>query len=157
MIRRLILCAALLIPDAATAEDNASARKELAPTGKLRVGILVGSLEPSTFYAVKDRATGRLRGVTVDLGAALAKRLGVPVEFVPYPSAEALNQSATAGEWDVTFMTVDRHRATLVDFGPAYAVFEAIYLVLPASGIRSIADVDRAGVRVSAIREGRMA
>ncbi len=157
MIKWLTLSAALIIAGAAAAEDGTSARKELAPTGKLRIGILVGSLGPSTFYAVRDPATGRLRGVTVDLGAALAKRLGVPLEFVPYPSAEALNQSATAGEWDVTFMTVDRHRETLVDFGPAYAVFEATYLVLPASGIRSIADVDRAGIRVSAIREGGMA
>ena len=54
-------------------------------------------------------------------------------------------------------MTVDRHRATLVDFGPAYAVFEATYLVLAGSMIRRIADVDRAGVRVSAIRDGGMA
>src|SRR5215210_9254551 len=54
-------------------------------------------------------------------------------------------------------MTVDHHRETLVDFGPAYAVFEATYLVPSPSTIRSIADVDQAGVRVSAIREGGLA
>ena len=154
MIRGLALSAALVIAGAATAEDDTAARKELVPTGKLRVGILVGSLDPSTFYAVKDPASGRLRGVTVDLGVALAKRLRVPLKLVPYSSAEALNQSATKGAWDVTFMTVDRRRETLVDFGPAYAVFEASYLVPSASAIRGIADVDRSGVRVSAINGG---
>src|SRR3954470_10804830 len=93
---------------------------ELAPTGKLRVGLLVGSLGPSTFYTARDPTTGRLRGVTIDLAGALARELGVPLDLVPYPSAEALNHSATAGAWDVTFMTVDHQRETLVDFGPAY-------------------------------------
>src|ERR687885_2576851 len=108
-LRGLTLSAALVVAGATVAEDVTSARKELASTGKLRVGILVGSLGPSTFYAVRDPATGRLRGVTVDLGAALAKRLGVPLKLVPYSSAEALNQSATKGAWNITFMTVD-HR-----------------------------------------------
>ena len=110
IIRGLTLSAALAITCATGAEDVTSARKELAPTGRLKVDILVGSLGPSTFYAVKDPETGRLRGVTVDLGAALAKRLGVPLQLVPYASAEALNQSATKGAWNITFMTVDHRR-----------------------------------------------
>src|SRR3954449_3998237 len=157
MMRWLILAAALVAVGTTAAEDLASTRTELASTGKLRVGILVGSLGPSTFYTVSDPTVGGLRGVTVDLAAALARELGVPLELVPYPSAEALNQSATAGAWDVTFMTVDHRRQTLVDFGPAYVVFEATYLVPSASPIRSIADVDQAGIRVSAIRGGGLA
>jgi len=54
-------------------------------------------------------------------------------------------------------MTVDHQRETLVDFGPAYAVFEATYLVPSASPIRSITDVDQPGIRVSAIRGGGLA
>jgi polar amino acid transport system substrate-binding protein len=157
MIKWLILAAALAVAGPTAAENLTSTRKELAPTGKLRVGILVGSLGPSTFYAVRDSTVGELRGVTVDLAAALARELGVPLELVPYPSAEALNQSATAGAWDVTFMTVDHHRQTLVDFGPAYVVFEATYLVPSASTVRSIGDVDQPGIRVSAIRQGGLA
>ena len=148
MIKWMILAVALSVAGATAAENLTSARKELASTGKLRVGILVGSLGPSTFYTMSDPTVGGLRGVTVDLAAALARELGVPLELVPYPSAEALNQSATAGAWDVTFMTVDHHRQTLVDFGPAYVTFEATYLVPSASPIQSIADVDRPGIRV---------
>jgi len=157
MIKWSILAAALVVAGATAADNVTSARKELAPAGKLRVGILVSSLGPSTFYTVNDSTVGRLRGVTVDLATALARELGVPLELVPYPSAEALNQSATTGAWDVTFMTVDHHRQALVDFGPAYVAFEATYLVPSASPIRGIADVDHPGVRVSAIRQGRTA
>src|SRR3954464_1719699 len=157
LIRWLILASALVVAGAAAAGNITSTRNELAPTGKLRVGILVGSLGPSTFYTVRDSTSEWPRGVTVGLAGALARELGVPLELVPYPSAEALNQSATAGAWDVTFMTVDHHRETLVDFGPAYAVFEATYLVPFASTIQSIADVDQPGIRVSAIRQGGLA
>jgi polar amino acid transport system substrate-binding protein len=157
MYRWPIFAAMVVVGGTATAENISSARKELTPTGKLRVGVLVSSLGPSTFYAAQNATTERLEGVTVGLAGALARELGVPLELVPYPSAEALNHSATTGAWDVTFMTVDRHRETLVAFGPAYAVFEATYLVPSASPIRSIADVDQPGIRVSAIREGGLA
>ena len=56
---------------------------ELAPTGKLRVGIGVGPVG-SAFWATRDPATGQPRGVTVDLGIDLAHRLGIPLEFVVY-------------------------------------------------------------------------
>src|SRR3954468_10203281 len=157
MVRWLITAAALVVAGATAAENLTSTRTELAPTGKLRVGLLVGSLGPSTFYTARDPTTGQLRGVSIDLAGALARELRVPLDLVPYSSAEALNQSATAGAWDVTFMTVDHHRQTLVDFGPAYAVFEATYLVPSASPIRSITDVDQPGIRVSAIRGGGLA
>src|SRR5689334_4221523 len=58
-------------------------KKELAPTGILRVAIGIAPA-PSALYAIKDATTGEYRGVTVDLGRALAEKLGVKVEFVPY-------------------------------------------------------------------------
>ena len=59
---------------------------ELAPTGKLRVGIAIAPTG-SAFWATKDAATGKPRGVTIDLGAALAKKLGVPVEYVVFANS----------------------------------------------------------------------
>jgi polar amino acid transport system substrate-binding protein len=153
----LITAAALVVAGPAASEDASCARNELVPAGKLRVGILVSSLGPSTFYAVSEPATGRLKGVTIDLAERLAQELGVSLEIVPYRSAEALNHSTSTGAWDVTFMTVDDHRESLVDFGPAYVGFEATYLVPASSAIRSIADVEQPGMRVSAIREGALA
>jgi len=63
---------------AAAVED--SVMKELVPTGKLRVAIAV-SPAPSALYVIKG-ASGGYRGVAIDLGSALAQKLGVSVEFV---------------------------------------------------------------------------
>ena len=63
--------------------------KELVPTGTLRVAIAVGPA-PSALYALKDSSAGKFRGVTVDLGAAMAKELGVPVVFLPHLASAAM-------------------------------------------------------------------
>jgi polar amino acid transport system substrate-binding protein len=82
---KILLLAAMCLGAAVAADvaraDDAAVRRELAPTGKLRVAIAV-SPSPSALYVVKD-ASGQYRGVTVDLGTALAKKLGVPLELVP--------------------------------------------------------------------------
>ncbi|HEY5167752.1 MAG TPA: amino acid ABC transporter substrate-binding protein, partial [Pseudolabrys sp.] len=67
--------------------------KELVPTGKLRVAIAVAPA-PSALYAVKDATRGKFRGVTVDLGTALAKKLGVPVEFLAHLASGEIQNSA---------------------------------------------------------------
>src|SRR3954471_8704826 len=77
MMRWLIVAAALVAAGTTAAENLASTRNELAPTGKLRVGILVGSLGPSTFYTVRDSTSEWPRGVTVGLAGAVARELGV--------------------------------------------------------------------------------
>lgn len=138
---------ALIMGGAAMAQDKTAVLKELAPTGKLRVGIAIGPTG-SPLWAIKDPATGRPAGVTVDLGAALAARLGVPVEYVVYASSGEITEAAASGAWDVGFMPVDAERKKKVAFGPDYALGESTYLVGPGSPIRTLADVDKPGVRV---------
>ena len=70
--------------------------KELIPTGKLRVAIAVAPA-PSALYAVKDSTAGKFRGVTVDLGAALARKLGAPVRIPPAPCVR--RDPEFGGEW----------------------------------------------------------
>jgi glutamate formiminotransferase len=78
--------------------------KELVPTGKLRVAIAVAPA-PSALYAIKDSTTGKFRSVTVDLGAALARKLGVPVEFLPHRSTRSERSSLTSAT-RITFCKV---------------------------------------------------
>ena len=139
----LALCACASVPDDA-------ARKELAPTGKLRVGVGVGAA-PSAFWTTKDPATSKPRGVTVNLGQALADRLGVPLELVVYANSGEVTAAGPKGEWDVAFMPVDDERRKVVDFGPAYSLSTSTYMVRAGSPIKSIAEVDRPGVRVAGI------
>lgn len=123
---------------------------ELAPTGKLRVGIAVG-VAPSPFWTTKDPATGKPRGVTVDLGTELARRLGVPLALVVYANSGEVTTAGPRGEWDVSFMPADAERTNVVDFGPPYCVVESTYLVSAGSPIEHISQVNRQGVRVAAV------
>jgi polar amino acid transport system substrate-binding protein len=120
---------------------------ELAPTGKLRVGIAIAPTG-SAFWATRDAASGKPRGVTIDLGAALAQKLGVPVEYVVFANSGEIVTAANDGKWDVTFVPVDDARKKVVDFGPAYQMFERAFLVRPGSPIQTIAEVDQPGVHV---------
>ncbi len=141
-----ISLAALLLSSCATApEVSPAARSELAPTGKLRVGINV-----QNFLLVnKERPGGEYGGIAVDLGRELGRRLGVPVELVAFETAGKLADAVKAGAWDVAFLGNEPARANEIAFSAAYLEIEAGYLVPAGSPIRTIAEVDREGVRVA--------
>src|SRR3989304_44428 len=121
--------------------------KELIPTGKLRVAIAV-SPSPSAFYAVRDGATGKFRGVTLELGKALAKKLGVPAECLPHLASGESQNTAASGKWDVTFMPVDDERKKFLDFGSPYHLLQSTYLVAPGCTLMNVEDADAAGGRI---------
>jgi len=121
----------------------------LAPTGILRFG-LVAAPEPTSFFVARD-AAGALRGVSVDLAYALARHAGLPVEFLVAPNSGVLTDALNFGEIDAAFLPVDAERGKRVAFGPVYCLFENTYLVRAGCGIQTIAEVDRAGVRVIGI------
>jgi polar amino acid transport system substrate-binding protein len=134
------------------AADDSAALKELAPTGKLRAAI-AWAPAPSALYALKEEATGRYRGITIDLSTELAKKLAVPLELVPYLASGEIQNSAAAGVWDVTFMPVDEERKKFVDFGSAYHLLQSTYLVAPSFAVRTIEEANKAGVRICGVKD----
>lgn len=126
------------------------ARNALAPTGKLRVGFISGS----PIHATKDAASGEFKGVAVDLGKELARRIGVPFEPVAYSSVPALIAAAKTGEWDVATMGINAERGLVVDFTAPYMEVEFSYLVPQGSPISALSDVDRPGVRIGVVEKG---
>src|SRR3989475_6413793 len=138
--------AALLLPSCAAAPQAPSAaRSELAPTGRLRVGINV-----QNFLLVNKERSGRqYSGIAVDLGRELGRRLGVPVELVAFDTAGKLADAVKAGAWDVAFLGNEPTRANEIAFSAAYLEIEAGYLVPAGSPIRTVEDVDREGVRIA--------
>ena len=74
---------------------SSSARSELAPAARLRVGINTGNFLLVTKYTPGTEP----RGVAPDLGHELARRLGVPIEFVVFDSAGKLADAGRAGAW----------------------------------------------------------
>ncbi|CAN7488040.1 transporter substrate-binding domain-containing protein [Variovorax sp. LjRoot290] len=124
---------------------TAEARQALAPTGKLRVGLLLDS--PT--HVIKDPASGEMKGIGFDLGKELARRMGVPFDPVLYPSIPALLDSGKSGAWDVTFIGFTLGRAKDFDFAKTHLEVEFGYLVPAGSSISTMADVDRPGIRVA--------
>lgn len=138
-----VLCGACAGLPAAPPDE---ARQALAPTGKLRVAFLVTPL-----YATKDPASGELKGVAVDLGNELARRVGVPLEPVGYPNLSAVVRGARSGEWDVALMGANAERSAVMDFSAPYMEVEHGYLVRAGVPILDASGVDKAGTRVGVI------
>jgi polar amino acid transport system substrate-binding protein len=120
-------------------------KKELAPSGKLRVGLNYGNF----LLVLKDSADGSPNGIAPDLGRELGQRLGVPVEFVKFQQAGQLADGVRDGKCDVGFLGVEPQRAADIAFTKAYLEIPVTFLVPPGSKIGRIADVDRKGVRIA--------
>ncbi len=116
----------------------------LAPTGRLRASINLGN----PILAGIDPATGRARGVSVDLAQALAARLGVPLDTLEFPAATKSVDAVTGGEADIGFFAIDPLRGAEVAFTDAYILIEGAYLVREDSPCRANEDVDRDGTTV---------
>jgi len=154
VLRRKAALAALAVACAAgcaqmTQAPDQAALRELAPTGKLRFGV-VWATEPSTFF-VRKEANGQPSGVSVDLARELARRLGVPVKFTLEPNSGLVTDALANGSIDAAFMPMDDERRKRVDFGPSYFVGRNTYLVRAGSGIDTMAQVDQPHVRVVGI------
>jgi polar amino acid transport system substrate-binding protein len=147
MMRIALACAALalLTGCAMTAQDNASARAELAPGGTLRVGI-----NHSNFLLVNAGSPhGAPKGIAPDLALELGKRLGVAVEFVSFDGAGKTADAIRDATVDVGFIAAEAERASVIEFASAYLELPATYLVPAGSPLRALADVDRPGVRIA--------
>ena len=117
---------------------------DLAPTGKLRVGINYGN----PVLATRDPNSGQLAGVAVDLARELGRRTDLPVELVGFESAGKMVEGLQAAAWDVAFLAVDPGREQEINFTAPYIEIEGTYLLPPGSALVAIADVDREDVRV---------
>ncbi|WP_143684629.1 transporter substrate-binding domain-containing protein [Variovorax sp. KK3] len=127
----------------------ASARDELAPGGRLRVGV-VHAPEASTFFVARDEA-GKVRGVTVDLGLHLASELGLDAEIASFPNSGELTDAIEQGAVDLGFMPVDEERRRRLAFGPAYFLIESTALVRGNAPFHEVMDLNRPGVVVAGI------
>lgn len=120
----------------------------IAPTGKLRVAFITAPI-----YATKDAATGEFKGVAVDLGKELARRVGVPMVAVAFPNPPALIGAAKSGEWDVALAGINAERAAVMEFSAPFMDVEQGFLVRAGVSIATAPEVDKAGVRVGVLEK----
>ncbi|QJR15332.1 ABC transporter substrate-binding protein [Usitatibacter palustris] len=147
MYRKLAaLCLPLVLAACASTPQVPSAvMSELAPGGKLRVAMNYGNI----VLAQKDPATGEARGISADLARELARRLGVPIEWLSYDTAGKVAEAAKSGAWDIAFLAIDPARATDVEFTPPYVIIEGSYLVRTDSPLKRIDEFDQSGLRIA--------
>jgi len=113
-----------------------SLSSEIAPAGKLRVGMI----------AVKA-----LGGIAGPVAKFLGSELAVAVEPVMYPSPDTYAQSFGKNEWDIAIgpraLTPNEKTDSTTDLW----TINLIYVAAPGKKFTHITDVDRPGVRVGAI------
>src|SRR5947208_1162884 len=80
--------------------------RTLAPSGKPRIGVYPGSAT-----SLVRGADGEARGVSVDIGRALAERLGVPWELVEFPRPAEVVAGIRDGKVDFTITNATAARA----------------------------------------------
>ena len=123
----------------------ADVKAELAPNGTLRAAINM-----SNFLLVTGRtADGDPTGVSPDMAAEVARRLGVKLKLIPFKSPGELGDQAEKDVWDIGNIGAEPQRAKIISFTAAYCEIESTYLVPAGSPIKAIADVDKPGIRIS--------
>jgi polar amino acid transport system substrate-binding protein len=124
-------------------------RDVLAPTGKLRVGLYLGS----PLSMLRNPGSDRTSGIGFELGREFARRLGVPFEPVVYPGNGEVIEAMKSGKVDAVFTNATAARAQDMDFTQPYLEMETGFLVPAGSSITKFGEVDTPGLRVG-VTEG---
>src|SRR5690349_21655608 len=119
---------------------------DLAPTGALRASINLGN------PVMAQGTSAAPSGITVDIAREVGARLDRAVQFVCFDAARKSYEAMMAGAADLCFLAIDPARETEIAFTAPYVVIEGVFVVPQESPITTVADVDRAGVRVGVKR-----
>ena len=125
--------------------DIDKASRELAPNGVLRAGTNLANI----LLVTGEADNGDPQGISPDMSAEIARRLGVEIAYVPYATPGEVADAATEDAWDIALIAADPKRAETMAFTRAYVEIEATYLVRGDSPVRVIGDVDQPGTRIA--------
>jgi polar amino acid transport system substrate-binding protein len=120
---------------------------DLAPAGVLRTALNLGN------PVLVQGTPAAPAGVAVDIANEVAARLGVPVEFRCFGAARESFAATVAGQADICFLAIEPARAAEIAFTAPYVLIEGVYAVPRESPLATVADVDRAGVRIG-VKDG---
>lgn len=116
----------------------------LAPHGTLRAAINM-----SNFLLVSGQdSDGAADGVSPDLAKAIAKRLDVPCQLIPYEGPGQLGDDVGKDIWDIGNIAIEPERAQTIDFSQSYVNIDANFLVRKNSDFHSNADINKQGVEI---------
>src|ERR1700704_1351329 len=131
---------------AATAEGQTADPRvaDLVRAGKVHVGL---------FLPQSGKGPDGLKtSVWVETARAYAAHVGIPLVIVEHATPPEAIGCLKAGACDLLFLPLDARAAGLGDFSNPIFQFDYTLLVPAGSAIRSVADADRPGVRIAAVR-----
>jgi polar amino acid transport system substrate-binding protein len=136
-MRRLLLSIAILTGFSGVALGQTPPASEIAPGGKLRVGMIAITV---------------LGGVAEPVARFVGQKLGATVVPVMYPDPDAYLESFGKGEWDIAIgprvLAPADKAASTADLWS----ISLVYVAGPGAGFSNIGSVDKAGVKIGTIR-----
>jgi polar amino acid transport system substrate-binding protein len=123
---------------------------DLMQAGKIRIGLHLPQF-------VKDPATGEIHGngtgvVVEQIARALAEHLGVELQLIGHSAPPGVVECLQTQACDAGFLGFLPERTGDVGFTTPYIQVPFTYMVAPGSSIYTIADADKAGIRIAAVR-----
>ena len=134
---RILLSIALMVGLSGVAFGQTAPASEIAPGGKLRVGMIAGM------------AFG---GMAEPVARFIRQKLGAAVEPVMYPNPEAYLQSFGKGEWDLAIGPRVLAPPDKADSTADLWTVSLVYVAAPGKKLPDTGSVDKAGVKIGTIR-----
>ena len=134
---RVLLSIALLAGLSGVVFGQTPPASEIAPGGKLRVGMIAITV---------------LGGVAEPVARFIGQKLGAAVDPVMYPNPEAYRQSFGKGEWDMAIGPRALAPANQADSTADLWIISLVYVAAPGKEFPDIASVDKPGVKIGTIR-----
>src|SRR5215510_14888261 len=141
---RWLIVAALLLFSSSLFSWLAFAQ-DIAPSGTLRAAYLANN--PA--QAVRDSASGEIRGASAGLARELARRRNVPILFLPLTNPPTVIEAVAKGDADIGFVAYAPERVGTVEFSQIYMLVQQSFIVPDSSPIRAVADIDVSGRRIA--------
>jgi ABC-type amino acid transport substrate-binding protein len=144
----LAACSTSSSSNTGTAAGGESLLKTIQSRGTLR--ITTSALYPPEFY--KD-STGKIVGYDIDVLNMVAKDLNVKLEILDTPDNAANIANVLSGKADLVSagLVNTPKRALVMNFTKGYVPYTQILMVTTTGGINSVADLNKAGKKITAL------
>jgi polar amino acid transport system substrate-binding protein len=135
-VGRILLSIGLVMGLSGVAFGQTPSAPEIAPGGKLRVGMIAITV---------------LGGVGEPVATFIGQKLGATVEPVMYPNPDAYVESFGKNEWDIAIGPRVLAPADKADSTADLWAISLIYVAAPGKEFPDSASVDKAGVKIGTI------
>jgi hypothetical protein len=137
ILKRFLTALIMLAGLSRAAFGQAPPALEIAPGGKLRVGMIAITV---------------LGGVADPVAKFIGQKLGLAVEPVMYPDPATYLQSFGKNDWDIAIGPRVLAPTDWADSTPDLWVISLVYVAAPGKVFSDVASVDKEGVKIGTIR-----